>query len=210
MSSSLTNVSSSGGANADVAVRLKTQVAGLESQCTDLSQQLKKAEEAQAEAQLEVARLQESLRQAARQVEREMARADAAEELQDRVVTKVKAKGNAADKLVHAKGGKRPSLASQLRVYQKHEPTTLTADHMRLLRHSTPLFSFLGTEQLEVVMSACSVIEVPRGEAIIKQGDFGDAFYVVVSGRIDITIVDTKDWKSTPPSFASARITASM
>lgn len=37
-------------------------------------------------------------------------------------------------------------------------------------------------------MSVCPVVEYKKGQRIITQGETGDAFYILVSGRCDCTV----------------------
>ena len=50
------------------------------------------------------------------------------------------------------------------------------------------LFGHLGHEQLEAVILAMFPREVSSGDTIIKQGDNGDAFWIVESGKFDIFV----------------------
>lgn len=50
------------------------------------------------------------------------------------------------------------------------------------------LFKSLESEQLREVLDAMFLREVKSGEYIIKQGDDGDNFYVIDSGKYDIYV----------------------
>lgn len=50
------------------------------------------------------------------------------------------------------------------------------------------LFEQLTSKDLDIVVDTMVRRDVKAGEVLIKQGDFGDAFYVVGEGRFDILI----------------------
>eukprot|EP00929_Paragymnodinium_shiwhaense_P053800 TRINITY_DN26963_c0_g1_i1.p1 TRINITY_DN26963_c0_g1~~TRINITY_DN26963_c0_g1_i1.p1 ORF type:complete len:842 (-),score=228.32 TRINITY_DN26963_c0_g1_i1:94-2619(-) len=53
-----------------------------------------------------------------------------------------------------------------------------------------PLFKRLPLDQLPTLASACVVAEYKAGDAIVKQGDAGDAFYIIKSGEASVDCAD--------------------
>ena len=54
------------------------------------------------------------------------------------------------------------------------------------LLRSTPLFAELPAPALEGVAAALTPAEVPAGEAVIRQGEQGDAYYLIAAGQFDV------------------------
>ena len=52
---------------------------------------------------------------------------------------------------------------------------------------AVPLFRGLQRRHLRRLAELCEVVHVIEGHAIVKQGDPGDAFYVVLSGQAKVT-----------------------
>lgn len=61
------------------------------------------------------------------------------------------------------------------------------ADELR----TTPLFASLTDDQLGEVARMAQRREVAAGDVIIEQGRFGDAFFVISSGRANVYMNDT-------------------
>jgi Cyclic nucleotide-binding domain len=59
-------------------------------------------------------------------------------------------------------------------------------EQLRLLQ-GVPMFEPLSLAVLERLASGLQEVEYPRGTAIIRQGDPGDAFYVLVDGSVQVT-----------------------
>jgi cAMP-dependent protein kinase regulator len=55
------------------------------------------------------------------------------------------------------------------------------------------LFGHLDPANFNQVIDAFKKMEVPKGEDLIKQGDEGDYFYVVISGKVDIFVARKGD-----------------
>jgi CRP-like cAMP-binding protein len=51
-----------------------------------------------------------------------------------------------------------------------------------------PLFAMLGAPVLEDLARALALIEAPVGETIIREGEPGSRYFVVVTGRLDVSI----------------------
>ena len=56
-------------------------------------------------------------------------------------------------------------------------------DHLR----AVPLFQGLSDRGLASVAELAAEVEFPDGAEITREGDAGDAFYVVISGHLDIS-----------------------
>ena len=69
--------------------------------------------------------------------------------------------------------------------------STPTAQEMTLdAIRSVPLFASLDDEAASDLRNLLSVREVPKGDALFRAGDQGDAMYLIESGRVRITISD--------------------
>ena len=55
------------------------------------------------------------------------------------------------------------------------------------------MFDVIGNEDCKRLLNAFQSHSVPKGKAVIKQGDIGDYFSVIQSGRIEF-IVNGKKW----------------
>jgi CRP/FNR family cyclic AMP-dependent transcriptional regulator len=53
-----------------------------------------------------------------------------------------------------------------------------------------PLFSSLGPEELGLLAQAVEIRRLETGQALFKAGDLGEAMYIVVSGEMEISVVD--------------------
>lgn len=62
---------------------------------------------------------------------------------------------------------------------------TITGAHVELLRR-VPLFAAMTDSAYHHVAGLTESHAVPAGEAVVQQGDEGDAFYVIVSGTADV------------------------
>ncbi len=61
----------------------------------------------------------------------------------------------------------------------------------RLLR-KIELFDPLSDSQLEDLAESASAEEYAAGESLVRQGDPGDSLYVMVSGKVEVTVEDAK------------------
>jgi CRP-like cAMP-binding protein len=59
------------------------------------------------------------------------------------------------------------------------------SDKLDLLRR-TPLLSALGSRELEEVGRLVDEVDVPAGRVLMREGDTGSEFFVVVSGTVGI------------------------
>jgi hypothetical protein len=65
------------------------------------------------------------------------------------------------------------------------------ADEVALLR-GVPLFAPLGAFALERLARALERVSAGPGDAVIRQGEEGDRFYVVESGRLEVLVDDRR------------------
>jgi cAMP-dependent protein kinase regulator len=66
---------------------------------------------------------------------------------------------------------------------------TVRKDILRVLR-KVELLKSLNTVQLQRLVDLMSEVQYQTGDMIIKQGDPGETFYVIVSGTCSVTIQD--------------------
>ena len=50
-----------------------------------------------------------------------------------------------------------------------------------------PFFSKLKKKELQVIAQHADEVDVPAGKVLTKQGDLGDAFFVIESGAAEVT-----------------------
>lgn len=55
---------------------------------------------------------------------------------------------------------------------------------------SVPLFSNLSNRQLDILYKAGVIKKFTKGDVIVYQDDPGDTFYIVVSGRVKVTLLN--------------------
>src|SRR4051812_6295486 len=63
--------------------------------------------------------------------------------------------------------------------------TALSTIELALLRACPPLAELADGTRAEVI-AAANVVEVLAGQAIIEQDDLGEAFYVLLSGAVEV------------------------
>jgi MFS family permease len=63
----------------------------------------------------------------------------------------------------------------------------ISAEDVALLRR-VDVFAMLGPVELERLAEALEAVFVPAGEDVIRQGEEGDRFYVVVAGAVDVAV----------------------
>ena len=73
-------------------------------------------------------------------------------------------------------------LATRRRLREADVGARVPAEDLALL-HSLPLFTALGPPELERVAAHVFRLELPAGTTVIREGDVGDRFYVIRSGR---------------------------
>jgi len=86
-----------------------------------------------------------------------------------------------------------------------HEHTRLAVEaHMksRLMgmfsKMSIPFFEKVADDKFLELSQGCEVLDLPEGHVIMKQGDRGDQFYVIINGTVQVDVKANgpkKDWK---------------
>jgi MFS family permease len=107
--------------------------------------------------------------------------------------------GSASVPLLAAAGGPRAAVAgvggllvvgaaatAQLLVRLESAAPDIAAE-LSLLRGS-PIFGVLGAAQLEGLARSLTREDVPAGQIVVREGERGDRFYLVGSGRLTVTI----------------------
>jgi len=59
-------------------------------------------------------------------------------------------------------------------------------DHKLELLKATPLLSALGRKEIEAVGSLVDEVDVPAGQVLMREGDTGREFFVLVDGAVGI------------------------
>ena len=70
---------------------------------------------------------------------------------------------------------------------RRMDRTTLVPTRALGLLRAVPFFEMLAPPQLETVVRRTRWLTVEPGEVIIREGDVGDAYYVLESGALSIT-----------------------
>ena len=68
------------------------------------------------------------------------------------------------------------------------EPTSAIFKHLRRVLQETYFLSFLTSKELDQLVTNLKPMRVFKGYEIIKQGDPGDAFYLIASGRVTVWV----------------------
>jgi CRP-like cAMP-binding protein len=68
------------------------------------------------------------------------------------------------------------------------EPTSAIFKHLRRVLQKTYFLQFLTSKELDKLMGELRAIRVFKGFEIVKQGDPGDAFYLIASGRVSVWV----------------------
>lgn len=68
------------------------------------------------------------------------------------------------------------------------EPTSAIFKHLRRVLQQTYFLQFLTSKELDKLMGELRAIRVFKGFEIVKQGDPGDAFYLIASGRVSVWV----------------------
>ncbi|MDH5324127.1 MAG: cyclic nucleotide-binding domain-containing protein [Gammaproteobacteria bacterium] len=61
---------------------------------------------------------------------------------------------------------------------------------LRSILESIPIFSSLGDTDLNALSNYAYTQIVPKGTTVVRQGDPGDALYVILSGRVKVYTLD--------------------
>lgn len=68
------------------------------------------------------------------------------------------------------------------------QPTSAIFQHLRRVLQQAYFLQFLGPKELDKLMTCLRAVRVFKGYEIIRQGDPGDAFYLIASGRVSVWI----------------------
>ncbi|GMH75066.1 hypothetical protein TrST_g4995 [Triparma strigata] len=75
-----------------------------------------------------------------------------------------------------------------------HKTRRAVEQHMKsrlmgLFRNmNIPFFETVHKDRYEELSPGCDVLDLPPGSEVIKQGDRGDTFYVIIHGRVDVAV----------------------
>lgn len=53
-----------------------------------------------------------------------------------------------------------------------------------------PLFNHLSNWQINILAKTGAIRDFPRGKIVVRQDELGDTFYIVVSGRVKVTLLN--------------------
>jgi CRP-like cAMP-binding protein len=97
---------------------------------------------------------------------------------------------------------------------EHHEATRIAVEsHMksRLMgmfsKMDIPFFEKADKKKFEQLSSGCEVLDLPKGEIIMKQGDRGDKFYVIINGIVDVDVKAMPHKPNGPKSDWSGQLT---
>jgi MFS family permease len=82
------------------------------------------------------------------------------------------------------------ALATRVPLVRLDDAAVDHGEQLELLR-AIPIFSPLPPVVLESLAARLEPLQVAAGEAIVRQGDHGDRFYIVASGEVEVTIDGT-------------------
>ena len=68
------------------------------------------------------------------------------------------------------------------------EPTSAIFKHLRRVLQQTYFLQFLTMKELDKLMACLNAMRVFKGFEVVKQGDPGDAFYLIASGRVSVWV----------------------
>lgn len=68
------------------------------------------------------------------------------------------------------------------------EPTSAIFKHLRRVLQQAYFLQSMGPNELDKLMISLKPMRVFKGYEIIKQGDPGDAFYLIASGRVSVYV----------------------
>lgn len=74
-------------------------------------------------------------------------------------------------------------------------------DDQTALLAQVPLFSACSKKELQALAKRAQERTVPAGTAVVREGEAGDAFYVIVSGQADVDRSGTIVATIGPPTF---------
>ncbi len=68
------------------------------------------------------------------------------------------------------------------------EPTSAIFRHLRRVLQQAYFLHFMSPKDLDKMMTCLRAVRVFKGYKIIRQGDPGDAFYLIASGRVSVWV----------------------
>lgn len=68
------------------------------------------------------------------------------------------------------------------------EPTSAIFKHLRRVLQQAYFLQSMGPKELDKLMGCLRPMRVFKGFEIIRQGDPGDAFYLIASGRVAVSV----------------------
>jgi CRP-like cAMP-binding protein len=68
------------------------------------------------------------------------------------------------------------------------EPTSAIFKHLRRVLQQAYFLQSMGPKELDKLMGCLRPMRVFKGYEIIRQGDPGDAFYLIASGRVTVSV----------------------
>lgn len=73
------------------------------------------------------------------------------------------------------------------------ESTTAIFKHLRRVLQQAYFLQYLTSRELDRLMGALRAVRVFKGFEIVRQGDPGDAFYLIASGRVSVYVNSGKE-----------------
>jgi|SRR5581483_10572409 len=73
------------------------------------------------------------------------------------------------------------------------QPTSAIFSHLRRVLQQAYFLQYMGPKELDKLMGCLRAVRVFKGFEIIRQGDPGDAFYLIASGRVSVWVDKGKD-----------------
>lgn len=67
----------------------------------------------------------------------------------------------------------------------RHEKDDVTSSQLRACLKACCIFGALSSQELEDLVDTMSIEQVTKGKRIVRQGDMGDALFVILSGHVD-------------------------
>jgi CRP-like cAMP-binding protein len=68
------------------------------------------------------------------------------------------------------------------------QPTSAIFSHLRRVLQQAYFLQYLGPKEMDKLMTCLRAVRVFKGYEIIRQGDPGDAFYLIASGRVSVWV----------------------
>lgn len=68
------------------------------------------------------------------------------------------------------------------------EPTSAIFKNLRRVLQQAYFLQSMGTDELDKLTISLTPLRVFKGYEIIKQGDMGDSFYLIASGRVSVWV----------------------